>query len=60
MRREVGLAEKGVQLEIERQTEDIGEMKKRMKDHLSVTRHTHRRQLQTIDVIIRSANNETD
>ena len=50
LRRELSLAENGVQLEIERQTEDIGELKKRMKEHLAVTRDTHRHQLQTIDV----------
>ena len=51
LRREVSLAEKGIQLEIERQTEDVGQIKKRMKEHLSVTRDAHRQQLQTIEVV---------
>lgn len=49
LREEVNQADKIIQLEIERQTEDLGVMRKRMKDHLDFTRTTQRCQLGEID-----------
>nr|CAH0109653.1 unnamed protein product [Daphnia galeata] len=49
LRDEVNQADKIIQLEIERQTEDLGVMRKRMKDHLDFTRTTQRCQLGEID-----------
>ena len=49
LREEVNQADKIIQLEIERQTEDLGVMRKRMKDHLDFTRTTQRCQLREID-----------
>lgn len=50
LRDEVNRAEQTIQQEIERQTEDLGVMRKRMKDHLDSTRATQRCQLAEIDV----------
>lgn len=50
LRDEVNVAEQSVQLEIERETEDLSVMRRRMKDHLDDTRATQRCQLQEIDV----------
>lgn len=55
LRDEVNRAEQTVQLEMERQTEDLGVMRKRMKDHLDSTRATQRCQLGEIDVSFYSA-----
>ncbi|KAK4010986.1 hypothetical protein OUZ56_020106 [Daphnia magna] len=49
LREEVNQADKTIQLEIERQTEDLSVMRKRMKDHLDSTRATQRCQLGEID-----------
>lgn len=50
LRDELSLAETGIQSEIERETDDLGVMRRRMKEHLSATRDSHRAQLQRIDV----------
>ncbi len=50
LREELSLAETGIQSEIERETDDLGVMRRRMKEHLSATRDSHRAQLQRIDV----------
>lgn len=49
LRDEVNRAEQTIQQEIERQTVDLGVMRKRMKDHLDSTRATQRCQLREID-----------
>ena len=49
LREEVNRAELGIQSEIERQTDDIGVMIKRTKEHLDSTRVNQRCQLQQID-----------
>ena len=49
LREEVDRAELGIQSEIERQTDDLGVMLKRTKEHLDSTRVSHRCQLQQID-----------
>lgn len=50
LRDEVNRSESGIQQEIERQTDDLGVMRKRMKEHTSSTRDAHHDQLRHIDV----------
>lgn len=53
LRDEVSRAEQAIQKEIERQTDDLGVMRKRMRDHLDATRSTQTWQLDHIDASIR-------
>ena len=50
LREELGRAESGIQQEIERQTDDLGVMRRRMREHLNATRMCHHAQLQLINV----------
>lgn len=50
LRDELNRAEFTIQEEIERQTEDLGVMRQRMKEHLDATRSTQHFQLRMIDV----------
>jgi len=50
LRHELDRFEAAMQHEIEQETEDIAEMRRRMRTHLDTMRETYRSELHTIDV----------